>query len=235
MMRIHVYDASICILKIHRFPFSLFSSCLLVPFHSKGSIYLFLSSSLVCSSLYRLLLSFHRGRTANRPPNTPNTLFLGCLRGAFSAFCRLNSDPRNKLAADHGGICLLDNLFPSPLGSRPPLRPSPPRSVPSFPSFWPSLCLAFVLAAREKGGLASSSFKLFPLLSAVYTFRFILPPLFSLLFYPRRFFSFFFFFLIIVLSPFHRERMKVPPLEGSTEDQGIPRNSHWNFLTCTRM
>lgn len=196
MMRIHVYDASICILKIHRFPFSLFSSCLLVPFHSKGSIYLFLSSSLVCSSLYRLLLSFHRGKTANRPPNTPNTLFLGCLRGAFSAFCRLNSDPRNKLAADHGGICLLDNLFPSPLGSRPPLRPSPPRSVPSFPSFWPSLCLAFVLAAREKGGLASSSFKLFPLLSAVYTFRFILPPLFSLLFYPRRFFSFFFFFLL---------------------------------------
>lgn len=150
-------------------------------------------------------------QTANRPPNTPNTLFLGCLRGAFSAFCRLNSDPRNKLAADHGGICLLDNLFPSPLGSRPPLRPSPSRSVPSFPSFWPSLCLAFVLAAREKGGLASSSFKLFPLLSAVYTFRFILPPLFFLLFYPRRFFSFFFFFfLIIVLSPFHRERMKVP-------------------------
>lgn len=154
-------------------------------------------SFLRLSSLYRLVSPW---QTGNRPPNTPNTLFLGCLRGAFSAFCRLNSDPRNKLAADHGGICLLDNLFPSPLGSRPPLRPSPPSSVPSFPSFWPSLCLAFVLAAREKGGVASSSFKLFPPLSAVYTFRFILPPLFSLLFYPRRFFSFFFFLFFFSLS-----------------------------------
>lgn len=151
-MRMYVYDASIRILEIH----------LSLSFSFKPWIYLFLSSSLLCSSLYRPLLSFHRGKTANRPPNTPNTLFLGCLRGAFSAFCRLNSDPRNKLAADHGGICLLDNLFPSPLGSRPPLRPSPSRSVPSFPSFWPSLCLAFVLAAREKGGLASSSFNALP-------------------------------------------------------------------------
>lgn len=162
--------------EVHRPFLSFFSHIfLLIPFHSNlRSLSLSLFFLSPCPSFAHLYISFRRGRTANRPLNTPNTLFLGCLREAFSGFCRLNSDPRNKLAADHGGICLLDNLFPSPRGSGPPLDSPPPRTVRSFvPSFWPPLRLAFVLAAREKGGLPLSAFLLF---SDIYTFRSILSP-----------------------------------------------------------
>lgn len=172
---IYVHDVYVCgstpSLSFFLFPYLSSHS-----FSFKSSVSLSLSLFFLspCPSFAHLYISFRRGRTANRPLNTPNTLFLGCLREAFSGFCRLNSDPRNKLAADHGGICLLDNLFPSPRGSGPPLDSPPPRTVRSFvPSFWPPLRLAFVLAAREKGGLPLSAFLLF---SDIYTFRSILSP-----------------------------------------------------------
>lgn len=172
---IYVHDVYVCG-STPSLSFSFFSPYLSShSFSFKSSVSLSLSLFFLspCPSFAHLYISFRRGRTANRPLNTPNTLFLGCLREAFSGFCRLNSDPRNKLAADHGGICLLDNLFPSPRGSAP-LDSPPPRTVRSIvPSFWPPLRLAFVLAAREKGGLPLSAFLLF---SDIYTFRSILSP-----------------------------------------------------------
>ena len=198
------------------------------------SLSLSLSPSLFCSSLYRSPL-VPPWQTANRPPNTPNTLFLGCLRGAFSAFCRLNSDPRNKLAADHGGICLLDNLFPSPRGPRV-LR----LRGPVLPFFFLASVAPRFRPCRERKGrsallfqLSFSSFERLhlplhpsnpfhsppPVLSSSY-FSFSLP-------------SFLSFFSRIVLSPFRCERMG--PISKVQEDEGIPRNSRWNFLACTRM
>lgn len=138
-----------------------------------------------CPSFAHLYISFRRGRTANRPLNTPNTLFLGCLREAFSGFCRLNSDPRNKLAADHGGICLLDNLFPSPRGSAPPrFTASADRSFHrSF--FLASIAPRFRPCRERKGRSASFSFpSLFRHLHL--PFHPLTLSTFSLLFYPHR-------------------------------------------------
>lgn len=197
---IYVHDVYVCgstpSLSFFLFPYLSSHS-----FSFKSSVSLSLSLFFLspCPSFAHLYISFRRGRTANRPLNTPNTLFLGCLREAFSGFCRLNSDPRNKLAADHGGICLLDNLFPSPRGSGPPLDSPPPRTVRSFvPSFWPPLRLAFVLAAREKGGLPLSAFLLF---SDIYTFRSILSPFPP---FPSCFIPIMLFFSLPFLFFFHR-------------------------------
>ena len=225
---IYVHDIYVCgstpSLSFFLFPYLSSHS-----FSFKSSVSLSLSLSLFflspCPSFAHLYISFRRGRTANRPLNTPNTLFLGCLREAFSGFCRLNSDPRNKLAADHGGICLLDNLFPSPRGSGPPLDSPPPRTVRSFvPSFWPPLRLAFVLAAREKGGLPLLAFLLF---SDIYTFRSILSPFppFPSCFIPiMLFFSLPFLFFFIVPSLFLCERMR--PISKVQQRTKVYRGIH---------
>ena len=230
LVHIHLRTWYICMWKYTvpfflSFPISFFSFLFIQIFGLSLSLSLSLFFLSPCPSFAHLYISFRRGRTANRPLNTPNTLFLGCLREAFSGFCRLNSDPRNKLAADHGGICLLDNLFPSPRGSGPPLDSPPPRTVRSFvPSFWPPLRLAFVLAAREKGGLPLSAFLLF---SDIYTFRSILSPFppFPSCFIPiMLFFSLPFLFFFIVPSLFLCERMR--PISKVQQRTKVYRGIH---------
>lgn len=204
------------------FPISFFSFLFIQIFGLSLSLSLFFLSP--CPSFAHLYISFRRGRTANRPLNTPNTLFLGCLREAFSGFCRLNSDPRNKLAADHGGICLLDNLFPSPRGSAPPrFTASADRSFHrSF--FLASIAPRFRPCRERKGRSASFSFpSLFRHLHL--PFHPLTLSTFSLLFYPHRAFllsSIPFFF--IVPSLFLCERMR--PISKVQQRTKVYRGIH---------